>query len=106
MIIGDGPNMNGCSYCNVPQQEHYRWYSDLIGWHTWQEPDNMLRKQRWMRWMNAREANKRRKLVEDTLWGMNQLFTTNLHQELDPEQEMELVRLLSHAQAWMESREA
>jgi len=56
--------------------------------------------------VNQREANKRRKLIEDTLWGMNQLFTTKLHQELDPEQEMELVRLMSHAQVWMEKREA
>lgn len=103
MIIGDGPNMNACSYCNVPQLDHYRRYGKLIGWHTWQEPDNALRKERWRNWMNIREAVRRQKLIVNTLAGLREILTTNLHQQMDPLEEEELTELLD---LWREKREA
>ena len=50
--------------------------------------------------MNAREASRRQQLIVDTLYGLRQIFTTNLAQELDPIQEAELVRLLNLGEQW------
>lgn len=49
--------------------------------------------------MNAREAKRRQQLIVDTLYGLKQILTTNLIQELDPEQEdsfKDLVGLAVH----------
>ena len=51
--------------------------------------------------MNAKEAARRQKLIASTLEGMNELLTTNLHQEMDPEQEKELYRLAGYVSAWV-----
>lgn len=51
--------------------------------------------------MNAREARRRQLLIEITLVGMSELFTTNLWQEMDPEQEQEAHRLMGHMSVWM-----
>ena len=53
--------------------------------------------------MNQREADRRQKVIATTLAGMLELFTTNLHQEMDPEQEAETIRLLHLAEKWTRS---
>ncbi len=37
--------------------------------------------------MNAREARRRQQMITDTLYGLKQILTTNLIQELDPDEE-------------------
>lgn len=44
--------------------------------------------------MNAREAKRRQQMITDTLFGLKQILTTNLLQELDPEQEDLLKNLI------------
>lgn len=44
--------------------------------------------------MNQREAARRQKIIHDTLTGLGEILTTNLLQELNPEQEEVLKKLL------------
>ena len=50
--------------------------------------------------MNAREAARRQGKIRDTLAGLLEIFTTNLHQEMDPEQEAEMIKLLALGEKW------
>lgn len=59
--------------------------------------------------MNAKEAARRQGRIRDarrqgrirdTLAGLLEIFETNLHQEMDPEQEAELIKLLALGEKW------
>jgi hypothetical protein len=50
--------------------------------------------------VNAREAARRQGKIRDTLAGMLEIFTTNLHQEMNPEQEVEMIKLLALGEKW------
>ena len=53
--------------------------------------------------MNIREAVRRQKVIVNTLAGLREILTTNLHQQMDPLEEEELTELMD---LWREKREA
>jgi hypothetical protein len=44
--------------------------------------------------VNQREAARRQRVIAETLAGLREIFTTNLHQEMDLRQELEMETLL------------
>lgn len=50
--------------------------------------------------MNAKEAARRQGRIRDALAGLLEIFETNLHQEMDPQQEAELIKLLALGEKW------
>lgn len=56
--------------------------------------------------MNAREAALRQRIIRDGLRHMITILETTMIDELDPEQEMELVRIITLGNKWMAKREA
>ena len=54
--------------------------------------------------MNAKEAARRSRVIEMTLAGMLEIFTTNLEQEMDPGQETAMKFALDLGRKWQEKR--
>ncbi len=54
--------------------------------------------------LNAREAARRSRVIEFTLAGMLEIFTTNLEQEMDPGQEKAMGFALDLGRKWQEKR--
>lgn len=54
--------------------------------------------------MKAQEARRRSKVIEMTLAGMLEIFTTNLEQEMDPGQETAMKYALDLGRKWQEKR--
>lgn len=97
--MNDGfPRIMGCKFCGtLLRHEHGReWHPDK-GWHGYQTPSREQIRTRWKEHMDAREAKRRQQLIVDTLFGLKQILTTNLAQELDPAQEEEFKHLISVA---------
>jgi hypothetical protein len=51
--------------------------------------------------VNAKEATRRQKVIQSTLDGLKEILETGLKQELDPQQELELMRLINLGGDWM-----
>jgi hypothetical protein len=51
--------------------------------------------------VNAKEAARRQKVIQSTLDGLKEILETGLKQELDPQQELELMRLINLGGDWM-----
>lgn len=90
----DYPNLNGCNFCGIPKLDHAMRYHWDKGWHAWHTPTDSQRKRRWKEFVNAKEVARRQQAIEDTLAGLQEMFSTNLHMWLDPEQEEEMKKLL------------
>lgn len=79
--------MMGCAFCGALRNDHGRQWHAEKGWHGYHTPSREQIRARWKEHMNAREAKRRQQVITDTLFGLKQILTTNLLQELDPEQE-------------------
>jgi hypothetical protein len=53
--------------------------------------------------MNQKEAARRQKVIRDTITGMVEIFTTNLHQEMDALQEVQMMQMLDLGEKWARS---
>lgn len=86
--MDDGfPRIMGCKFCGTLRHEHVRRWHAEAGWHGYHTPSREQIRARWKEHMDAREARRRQQTITDTLHGLRLILTTNLIQELDPEQE-------------------
>lgn len=99
--MDDGfPRIMGCKFCGILRREHAMHWHPEAGWHGYHTPTRAQIKARWKEHMDAREAKRRQQMIVDTLFGLKQIFTTNLVQELDPMQEAEMIQLLALGEKW------
>lgn len=98
--MDEAPNLNGCKFCAVAKLDHAMEWHPEKGWHIHHDPTDAQRKERWKDYVNQREARKRQQLIENTLAGLEEILGTNLHQEMDPEQEVWLIKLLALGEKW------